>query len=311
MSGPVVGKRVRRRRAWYRRRLRLQRTLLTAGMLILLAGVCWQSVGGYFGLPTLHTAGFLPQAFWGRSDVRSNVRGDLALVAAQTGSQKSRPGRRVYPYSVIPGGVSDARELREMAARDYVIARHFANFQYRQARLIRARAARAVYMSYRMRDRIFWTHKKVLLPAGELLLTDGTITARARCGNQISGEVQSEVASEEPSEDVLDQPVAELMPIDRVLPFRSALNRPNLPGAQAQPPSAPRLFSGGFMFPYAPFSPPISGLCENPKNGDKKHCHPKPRPPVIPEPATMVLFSSGLTAVFWRYRRAKRSATAT
>jgi hypothetical protein len=307
LSGPVVGKKVRKRRAWYRRRLRIRRTLLTAGMLLLLAAACWQSAARHFGFPTVHSAQLLPESFW----ARSNVRGDLALIAAQTGSRKAPSGqRRIYPYSVIPGGVRDANDLREIAARDYVVARHFAGFEYRRARLIRARAARAVYMSYRMRNRIFWTHKKVLLHAGDLLLTDGTITARARCGNQISETEQSEVSPDEPSEDVLDQPVAELMPIDRVLPFRSALNRPNLPGAEARPPSAPRLFSGGFSFPYLPYGVPISGLCENPKDTDSKHCHPKPRSPVIPEPATMVLLSSGLVAVFWRYQRAKRNAAA-
>jgi hypothetical protein len=276
-------------------------------MLFLLVAACWQSAARHLGLPTFHSAHLLPESFWARSD----VRGDLALIAAQTGSRRAPSGqRRVYPYSVIPGGVQDANDLREMAARDYVVARHFAAFEYRRARLIRARAARAVYMSYRVRNRIFWTHKKVLLPAGDLLLTDGKITARARCGNQIADAEQAEVAPDEPSEDVLNQPVAELMPIDRDLLFRSAMNRPSLPGADARPPSAPRLFAGGFIFPYVPFSAPISGLCENPKADDKKHCHPKPRPPVIPEPGTTVLLSSGLAAVFWRYRRAKHGAKA-
>jgi len=307
LSDPVVVREVRRRRAWYRRRLRTRRTVLAAGLMLLLAAACWQSAARHFGFPTVHSTQLLPESFWARSDVRGNV----ALTAAQTGSRKAPSGkRRVYPYSVIPGGVEDANQLREMAARDYVVARHFAGFEYRRARLIRARAARAVYLSYRMHNRVFWTHKKVLLPAGDLLLTDGKITARARCGNQVSEAEQSDVSPDEPSEDVLDQPVAELMPLDRAQLFRSALNRPNLPGAQAMPPSAPRLFSGGFSFPYVSFGAPVSGLCENPKDADKKHCHPKPRPPVIPEPTTMLLLSTGLAGVFWRYQRTKRNATA-
>ena len=93
----------------------------------------------------------------------------------------------VYPYSVIPGGVRDVADLQEHAARDYVVRRHFARFDYRHARLVRSDKARQVYLSYRLRDRIFWTRKKVRLLQAELLLTDGKITARARCGNQIEG----------------------------------------------------------------------------------------------------------------------------
>jgi PEP-CTERM motif len=286
-------------------------------MLLLLAAVCWQSAARHLALPTLHASNLLPDSFWTRGDVRS----DLTLMSHARAARASQSGHTTYPYSVIPGGVRDAADLREHAARDYVVRRHFAGFDYSRARLRRSDKAREVYLSYRIRDRVFWTRKRVRLLQAELLLTDGKITARARCGNQISETPQPDVSEEEPAEDVLDQPVAEIEPIGPVLPFRFPSVHPNLPGANAIPPDGPRLFAGGFLFPYVPFGVPVPGVCESAAQErfeqahgivddetKEKRCRPRPRPPHVPEPATIVLISSGLAAVFWRYRRAGRTA---
>src|SRR5713226_9749463 len=290
------GKPVRRMRSWYRRRLRIQRALLTAVMLLLLAAVCWQTVARRFAIPTLHASTFLPESFWTRGDIRNN----LTLMSHTPAPRASRQGQGPYPYSVIPGGVRDVADLQEHAARDYVVRRHFARFAYRHARLVRSDKARQVYLSYRVRDRIFWTRKRVRLLQAELLLTDGKITARARCGNQISEAPKSEVSEEEPAEEVLDQPVAEIEPI------------------------GPQLFAGGFNFPYVGFGIPIPrGVCESAAqeqfeqahgivDDEKKErrCREHHKPPKVPEPATIVLMSSGLAAIFWRHRRAGRKSAA-
>jgi PEP-CTERM motif len=315
------GRVVRKRRSWYRRRLRIQRTLIATSMLLLLAAVCWRSAARHFGLPAVHPSQILPDSFWARGDIRNK----LSLMAVRTVARHaSSQSRGTYPYSVIPGGVRDAADLREIAARDYVVARHFARFEYIRARLVRAREAREVYLSYRLRDRIFWTRKKVHLRPGELLITDGKITARTRCGNQVSENPKPEVSDEEPDEEVLDQPVAEIEPIGPSLPFRSALARPSLPGAEPQPPRSPQHFAGGFHFPYVPFGvPPPSGLCETAAQEQwelghgivddekkEKHCRPRHKHPVVPEPATVLLISSGLVGIYWRYRRAGRAPAA-
>src|SRR5258707_13191084 len=104
----------------------------------------------------------------------------------------------VYAYSVVPGGVKNPDDLRAATARDYVVRRHYAHFDFSHARLVRATEARQVYLSYRIRDNIFWTRRRIRLHLGELLLTDGKITARARCGNQISENAKPEVSNEEP-----------------------------------------------------------------------------------------------------------------
>jgi hypothetical protein len=207
---------------------------------------------------------------------------------------------------VVPGGVKHSDDLRRAAEHDAVVWRHYARFQFEHARLIRATEAHEVYLSYRLRDRIFWTRKKVHLHRGELLLTDGKITARARCGNQVSETPKPDVSEEEPAEDVFDKPVAELEP--PTLPIRSSLLPPSLPGANPVSPYGPQVFTGGFLFPYVPYGVPIAPrLCKMP-DGNEKPCIPhRHKPPVVPEPATLVLISSGLAAVYWRYRKTRRA----
>lgn len=201
----------------------------------------------------------------------------------------------IYPYSVVPGGVRDAGGLREAVATDRAVARHYSHFDFKNARLERISAAREVYVSYRIRDTIFWTRKKVHLPAGELLLTDGKIAARAKCGNQISDTAKPEVSDEEPAEDVMDQPVAELEPLGPPFPMRPGVTTPDLPIGQP----VPETFGGGFSFPYVPIEAG-PGVCVDKHGKIDKKC--KPHSPVIPEPGTMVLLGSGLAIVVWRYR---------
>ena len=294
-----IGKTLRRRRSWYQRRLRIQRTLVAVVASALIAGACWQNAAHHLSLPSWHASQILPESFWARRDMRK----DLALMAARSARPAkffgSIPG--VYAYSVVPGGVKDADELRYAAARDYVVRRHYARFDFNHARLVRAREAREVYLSYRIRDTVYWTRKKVRLHLGELLLTDGKITARARCGNQISDTAKPEVSNEEPEEDVMDRPVAQLEP-GPSFPMRPLSAPADLPGGQ---PTPPKLFASNFFFPYVPVGMPIpSALCPADEVVDH-HCPPKRhhKPPVAPEPSTMVLAASGLAFLLWRYRK--------
>ena len=306
MTGRVAGQRLyRRRRSWYRRRLRIRRTLLTAGMVLMLVVVSWQSVARHLSLPMFHASTFFPESFWTRGDVHRK----LALMPQAHIVHVDR-GQAAYPYSVIPGGVRDVADLQEHAARDYVVRRHFKHFNYRNARMTRAQRAREVYLSYRLRDHVFWTRKRVRLLEAELLITDGQITARARCGNQISETPQPEVSDEEPDLDVLDQPVAEIAALGPVLPFRFPSVHPNLPGIDANPPGSPKLFAGGFNFPFVNYGIPAPRLCKPGEEETDKHCRHKRRPPPAPEPATWLLLASGLAAVSWQYRRAGRKFAA-
>jgi hypothetical protein len=260
-------------------------------------------------MAALHLSFFLPslRASQGLSDsnwARGNVRKNLAFAAARSAkpAKSLAWARDVYPYSVVPGGMKSPGDLRAAAARDAVVRRHYARFDYDRARLVRLAEAREVYISYRIRNTVFWTHRKVRLRAGELLLTDGKITARAGCGNQISDEAKPEVSNEEPEEDVLDRPVAALDP--PLSPIRPVLAPFSLPGGQAL---APPLFGGPFLFPYVPVNVPLpSRVCAAGDTIVAGRCH-HHKPTTTPEPSTMVLAASGLAFIGWRYRRTGRS----
>ncbi len=295
---------MRRRRSWYKRRLRIQRFLVASAAVAVIAFACWQSVGRFFLPPTLGSQAS-PDSFWTRA-----ARQDLGFVSRQSIKRPVYVARvpGVYPYSVVPGGLRSPQALRQAAAEDKAVARHFAQFDYNKAHLIRLTEPREVYVSYRIRDTVFWTQKRIRLQAGEMLLTDGKITARAKCGNQVSDTAKPEVSNEEPEEDVLDQPVA-LEPMGPELPVRASLRAPELPAGQ---PVGPEIYAGGFEFPYVPIGlplPPRNCALLGEAGGPNCH-HVHKHPPSVPEPSTMILLASGLAAIGWRFRKLKGLAAA-
>lgn len=303
MKDRASGKSPCRRRSWYRRRLRIQRTVAGAILMAAVTAVYWQVVIRVFPSSAVRASRVVPDSFW----TRNNVRQDLAWTPPR-GSKRAIymtriPG--VYPYSVVPGGVRDSGSLREAAAQDRAVSRHYAHFDYSKARIVRVTEPREVYVSYRIRDTIFWTRKKIRLRAGEMLLTDGKITARTKCGNQLSDTAQPEVSEEEPEQDILDQPVV-LDALGPSFPLRPALRLSDLPGGQ---PIAPPLFAGGFSFPYAPIGGVSAPGCTSKNGAVDKHCHPPHKKPATPEPATFILVASGLTIVLWRYRNSRLAGT--
>src|SRR5437899_9853420 len=103
-----------------------------------------------------------------------------------------------------------------------------------------------MYLSYRMRDKIFWTKKQIALRQGEKLITDGKITARTRCANRVEVLPQAAIAPDEPLAEQFDDPFAEggsAIRVDFPGNFQSALNErtgPNGFGGKGPPKSASR-----------------------------------------------------------------------
>ncbi|RZL30045.1 MAG: hypothetical protein EOP35_24510, partial [Rubrivivax sp.] len=126
--------------------------------------------------------------------------------AAGTAAMAAGP-RRIYPYSIVAGGVSGRAELAHVIQTDKVVAAHYASFAVAKAHPVTVAKARAVYVSYRKGDQVFWTAKKVRLAEGETLLTDGKSEIRGRCGNRISEVAMLPVEAGAPSEDELDAAV--------------------------------------------------------------------------------------------------------
>lgn len=151
--------------------------------------------------------------------------------------------RQVYPYSIIEGGATTAEELMQAVQSDPVVARHFAKFDLPKTRVETLRAPRLVHVSYRRGDDVFWTRRKVVIPAGETVLTDGTNYARTRCGNCLS-ETAGPVSADEPAAAVLDTPVSV---------SELKLAQRSLTGTPIQPMAAPAavgsLASSGFTSP--------------------------------------------------------------
>jgi len=110
--------------------------------------------------------------------------------------------RRVYRYSVVPGGVASRAELAHIVRADKVVAAHYASFEVDKAHPVTVAKPRAVYVSYRKGDQVYWTAKKVMLAEGETVLTDGNSDIRGRCGNRISGVPRMPVEARGPEEEL-------------------------------------------------------------------------------------------------------------
>jgi hypothetical protein len=131
---------------------------------------------------------------------RIAVGGDIGAVLGATASVGTR---RVYPFSVVPGGVTSQAELARAVQSDRVVAQHYSDLDVHAAQPIQAKA-REAYVSYRRDDQIFWTRHKVKLKEGELILSDGQHEIRGRCGNRISDVARMPVADIDPPHDLLD-----------------------------------------------------------------------------------------------------------
>ena len=306
---------VKRRRTRRHRRNRLIRRWLAVAVIAVFISSVSTVALRYFSPSLFRLSESAPPPI-GRIGLSRSSAVDEIPVRAQA----SRP---IYPYSVVSGGVEDAKELKWVAEHDPVVAAHYAGFDYEHAQVVRLTLARTVYVSYRIGSRIYWTRRRLTLHKGEKLITDGRITARTRCANRVEETPQQEAASPvEPPVQKFDEPIRDGQGTamqSPPTPFESALlNRPIVPGTEPMGPLALyNPFVGGNWVPVAP--PPIpEGLCapvkkkgaggvtEGGGTGTGKKKKPGPcgeAPGTVPEPGTWLLFASGLAAIYWQARR--------
>jgi hypothetical protein len=178
-------------------------------------------------------AGVLALADTGRIFFEGSTATSTFEHAAAPGTipdwNKKSSARLVYPFSVIPGGVTSVAELREAIARDPVVAAHYARFDLGKARVIRLAGGESAYVSYRRGNQVYWTSRKVKLATGEMVITDGLHTARSRCGNQVSDIPDEPFSEEEPPAETLDTPgPPDTASIPVQYPFDAAPNQGNL-----------------------------------------------------------------------------------
>ncbi len=303
---------IRRRRTRRHRRNRKIRRIL---LMVFCAGL---AIGFAFVAPQ-----FLSPFHASRS-----VQPDFQAVEAsrdnllRAGQESLRPaeGRPVYPYSIVPGGVQDARELKWVAEHDPVVAAHYAGFDYDHARVVRLVLARTAYVSYRIGNKVYWTRHRITLHKGETVITDGKITARSRCANRVEEVPQQATSSSEPPAAKFEEPVHPSTGTAVANPpvaFQSALmNRPGLPGLGPAPPlTSYDPLGGGTWIPISP--PPLPSVCgvgKKPKGTSsaedffptKKRkadpCGNGGGGGEVPEPGTWVLVAAGLAAIYWKAR---------
>ena len=246
------------------------------------------------------------QASREQSSVTVVSSGSSTLEIARAPEIQSRNRRLVYPYSVIPGGVGSARELREATEHDPVVARHYSGFDYRRARIVRVNEPRKVYLSYRLGNQIYWTREQAFLRVGETLLTDGNTTTRTRCGNQVSVLPQARMSPKQPLMAELDRPDAVASGIESIPPtFNSGLLHidPIMPMGPASS-AAGNGFASNFPLGFIPL--PFGGVgggVGNNGGGGGQTPPPVVPPAATPEPGTMVLVLSGAVLIFARYRK--------
>ena len=301
---------VRRRRSRRHRRNRLIRRVCVAAVLALVTAGASTIALRYFD-PSLFRARQAASSTFDQTELNREPGVALKVLSEQASS------RPVYPYSVVPGGVEDAKELKWVAEHDPIVAAHYAGFDYNHAQVVRLTLARTVYMSYRIGNHIYWMRRRITLHKGEKLITDGRMTARGRCGNRVEPTAQQPASPAEPAPEKFDEPVrageGTAMQSPEI-PFQSALlNRPLAPGFDPSGPlSLYNPFEGGNGLAISP--PPLpEGVCGPVKkgstgtaigtNGKKK---PGPcgstTPSPIPEPGTWVMLLSGLAAIGWQAR---------
>jgi hypothetical protein len=212
--------------------------------------------------------------------------------------------RAIYPYSVIPGGVESAAELRNSVTRDPVVAEHYGDFDIARARVVRLNQDRLLYVSYRLGNRVFWSKKRFTLHKGEAVITDGEHMARTRCGNRIAEAPAGPVMAVEP--DFESAPPAMAEALAGAPDFLAA---PFVPGDVALTPPPTSGIStgssgGGIGSPGAPISggggPPSHGVTPPPV------IPPIVPPPIpAPEPETLLMLATGLTGIWFSRKKWK------
>jgi hypothetical protein len=269
-----------------RREARLSLAYLT---LVSFAFVALSFCSAFFQIPKNQTE---PAGRW-------NASTSTPLVAAQVSfsAPKKEPlgRRRLFPYSVIPRGVQSNRELKNAMAKDPVVAAHYAGFKVARTRIVRLDHDRAAYVSYRLGNVVFWTKHRVIIPAGESLLSDGESMARTRCGNRLSVSPEAPVSPEEPSAMILEA----LQEDSTLVAYNSPFELPLTPPPAAQKPAP---VEGGPLFiPSSIWFPVEAARATHPPVTASR------MPPIlVPEPDTLLLLSTGFSAL-WLARKRRRS----
>ena len=284
------------------------------------------AIGAYSAYRLLDTA-----------DSRTDFKPTLVKSPARGGQiQTTQYERKIYPYSIVRGGMRSREEVYANIRTDHVVADHYSGFNIDETRVIQAQKARPMYVSYRLGDEVYWTAKAINIPQGETLITDGTMEARTRCGNRLSVTPMTPTSDEEPDIAFFDIPENEIpgyfdpeqsidseqVPLTQFGDSANPLSVGNTPSSGLSPRGMSSSGNNGQFLPGSPVLLADSGtgseISVAPDTFDKfdKHNLPGtlperpgtlpelsdtlpelPDPSAVPEPGTLVMLLTGLAAV--------------
>jgi hypothetical protein len=199
--------------------------------------------------------------------------------------------RPVYPYSVIPGGVRSLAELKRDMEKDAVVARQYRSFDFQRAHLLQVSEKQAMYVSYRVGQKIYWTRRTVSLHPGETLISDGKMVVRARCGNRVAKAPLDAGSPLEPPQEDFDQPYGAMIAVPTALPVLAT-------SPSSLPAPITKKKKKWWVLPL--FAAPLGGL--DPASSSHQPLA------VTPEPGMTLLLLSGSGAAYWRVRKYRRKS---
>ena len=219
----------------------------------------------------------------------------------------SSGNHRVFPYSIIPGGARSAEELQKAVGADPVVAQHYSDFDLKKVHQVALSSPQLLHVSYRIGNSVFWTKRKLPLPKGETMLTDGRTMARTRCGNRVSANPVFPTSPQEPG--IQDFADPEFSP-EISTPYLAAFSvpPPAIPGG-ASPGSPGAEFTPGIPFIPLPGGGSVGLPTATPPGGSGGTPPPggggNPPPVGVPEPSTITLVLLSLSSAVLLRRRAK------
>jgi len=256
------------------------------------------------------------------------VRSHLSAhpVAYVTTMVEEQVKRKVYPYSIVPGGAENLHQAK-WAMADPSVKANYANIDLNNLKQVKLKENLKGYVSYRWGDKIYWTKKALTLRAGETVFTDGTHIVRGRCLNCYSALPMLPIRPTEPTEKTMDVPVE--MPVIVYSFPKLPVFAPELPIPPSEltpivPAIVPVLTTigktgGGIWFPIVPFIPPIHHHPSSPTSPTSPPTPGSPGAPggpgtppvppvaaVVPEPSYGWVLAIGCLAMALGYRLRRR-----
>ncbi len=227
------------------------------------AGVLVATISAIAGVVSPPAVSLFAQSWHPPVQLENRQLSDPVPVTYVTTMVTEEVKRKIYPYSIVPGGAETLHQAK-WAMHDPAVEANYAAIDFGLLKEVKLKTNLSGYVSYRWGDKIYWTKKRLTLRAGETVFTDGTHIVRGRCLNCYSALPMSPTRPTEPSEKAFDLPTE--VPVTVYSFPKIPLVVPEIPIPPGElTPGVPSLVPamvgttarGGLWFPLIPIIPPI------------------------------------------------------